>query len=515
MSIHGYGIIGAWENSTCGKIAVATKGGKKYFLKKYQTPVAPVNNGTLDARTIAHNQELFDRFVDLRKTVNSRIRPIAGSGGNIIIPCEEFLDGNQFVEASEFVENAVPRRELVGVLGSLSFDTKKLLMKTAAGALASVHGKHIVHSDLKLENLLLVRNDAGNYVAKLLDFDSSYPVDRQPDELVGTIDYYSPELGAYMDDEDNAEELKKNVNEKTDIFSLGLIYHFYLSGEFPRPESLPEELRKCQEGGMIIYPWIALNCGGRLRLSPAITAPKYVALISDMLSIRPEDRPTALEVLKRLQAPETSDGDPVLDEPFPAHGIVLDKTALLAAQVVRLEKTVVESRNKYKLLYRDGMRETLSKEELLEKGYAKASICVGFDGPRPEYGIALAEDILKRRGFVSGKNETVSGIQGYNLYRADGRATFFKIETLVAMGYAKKTEDAKPKVVKPVTEVFAEPWPEHKIELIPDVIKRKGYVGLSQATKDGIKGYELFRPDGSGQFIRVEMLLIQKMARKL
>ena len=31
MSIHGYEIIGAWENSTCGKIAVATKGGKKYF----------------------------------------------------------------------------------------------------------------------------------------------------------------------------------------------------------------------------------------------------------------------------------------------------------------------------------------------------------------------------------------------------------------------------------------------------------------------------------------------------
>ena len=64
MTIHGYEIVGDWENSTCGKIASATKGGKKYFLKKYQTPVAPMDSGTLNAKTFAHNKKLFEDFVD-------------------------------------------------------------------------------------------------------------------------------------------------------------------------------------------------------------------------------------------------------------------------------------------------------------------------------------------------------------------------------------------------------------------------------------------------------------------
>ena len=83
--------------------------------------------------------------------------------------------------------------ELEGVLASLSVDVKKLLMQTAAGALFSVHNKHIIHSDLKLKNVLLVRNKTGNYVAKLIDFDSSYFIDKKPEEIIGTIDYYSPE----------------------------------------------------------------------------------------------------------------------------------------------------------------------------------------------------------------------------------------------------------------------------------------------------------------------------------
>ena len=54
MTFHGYELVEDWKNSNCGKVAVGTKGGKKYFLKKYQTPVAPIDNGTLDAKTFEH-----------------------------------------------------------------------------------------------------------------------------------------------------------------------------------------------------------------------------------------------------------------------------------------------------------------------------------------------------------------------------------------------------------------------------------------------------------------------------
>ena len=184
MMFHGYELTSEWKNSQCGQTAKARKEGKGYFLKKYQTPVAPLNNGTLDAKTFAHNKKLFEEFVDIRKRVNATIRTIAGPGGNIVIPCDEFIEGNQYIEAAELVDGVVEEDELEGVLASLSVDVKKLLMQTAAGALFGVHSKKIVHSDLKLKNVLLVRNSTGNYVAKLIDFDSSYFVDEKPYEVV-------------------------------------------------------------------------------------------------------------------------------------------------------------------------------------------------------------------------------------------------------------------------------------------------------------------------------------------
>ena len=217
MKFHGYELVSDWKNSQCGQTASAVRAGKKYFLKKYQTPVAPINNGTLDAKTFAHNEKLFNEFVDTRKRVNAAIRTIAGSGGNIVIPCDEFIEGNQYVEAAEFVDGAIDDDETEGVLASLSVDVKKLLMQTAAGALFSVHSKGIIHSDLKLKNVLLVRNKTGNYVAKLIDFDSSYFVDEKPEEIVGTIDYYSPELGEYADSFHLASGKLQTICYKADI----------------------------------------------------------------------------------------------------------------------------------------------------------------------------------------------------------------------------------------------------------------------------------------------------------
>lgn len=522
MVINGYELIDGWQNSTCGKIATATKGGEKYFLKKYQTPVAPINNGTLDAKTFANNKKLFENFVTIRKTVNSRIRPIAGRGGNIIIPCEEFIDGNQLVEVSEFVKDAVPRGELVGILSSLSLETKKMIMKTAAGALSSIHGKHIVHSDLKLENLLLVRNSAGNYVVKMLDFDSSFPIDNKPEEIIGTIDYYSPELGRYVDAEDEEEEMKKYITEKTDIFSLGLIYHFYLSGEFPEAVSLTERLQKRKDKGKIIYPWIALNSGCELQLSPEIKSAKYISLISDMLSINPEDRPTALEVLKRLQSSEAEEERVIIEEPFPEHKISFIKDAIVSANVLKITKYISGSDKKYNVLYKGGKKRSLTKDEMLSNGYAKPIAPTGLTSPWPEHNIEYDAAKLASRGFVSSENVIHGGVKSYKLFRADGSESFFKLEMLLAMKYARKKDSAPCVVDKESTEscdvstdCFAEPWPEHKITFDIEIIKKKGYTSSTTKTKNGIKGYEFIRRNGIPQFIVVDMLIIQKMAKRI
>ena len=236
--IRGYEIVSAWKNGQCGKTARAQKSGKGYFIKVYQTPVEPVRNGALDERTFNNNKAKFEKFVARRKSINAKLREIAGEGGNIVIPREEFIDNHHYVEVSELIEGTISEDELETTLNSLPFSVKKLLMLTAAGALISVHGKNIVHSDLKLKNVLLAKNKSGNYVAKLIDFDSSYFLDDIPEQLGGSVDYCSPELGVCASNEDDCEELSKMLTCKSDIFSLGLIFHYYLAGALPQPKTL-------------------------------------------------------------------------------------------------------------------------------------------------------------------------------------------------------------------------------------------------------------------------------------
>lgn len=502
MIMHGYELISEWKNCTCGKITKARKDGKDYFLKKYQTPVAPMDNGTLDAKTFAHNQKLFEDFVDTRKRINAAIRTIAGPGGNIVIPCDEFIEGNQYVEVAEFVDGAVEEEELEGVLSGLSVDVKKLLMQTAAGALFSVHSKKVVHSDLKPKNVLLIRNSAGNYVAKLIDFDCSYFVDQKPDEVVGTIDYYSPELGAYADAEDDREVIGEKLTEKSDIFSLGLIFHFYLSGSLPTPVSLTKRLLERQAKGKVIYCWVALNSGCELQLSPAIKNPNYMSLIRDMLSLNPDDRPSASEVLKRLK-----EADPVIEEPWPEHFIILDRDKLNAAEVVGIKKIVQSGEKKYELLFADGKKSTLSKTDLIHKKYVKNIASGEFCEPWSEHHIEFDVKRIRSRGFVFGEQAEQAGVKGYYFYRADSTATFLRLEMLLAMKYARKVMDSEE------MEIGMElPWPEHPIAFDLDAIQMRGFVNVKRDSISGINGYRLTKSDGTNQFIRIEILLVQKMA---
>ena len=70
----------------------------------------------------------------------------------------------------------------------------------------------------------------------------------------------------------------------------------------------------------------------------------------------------------------------------------------------------------------------------------------------------------------------------------------------------------KPELLK--TSEFADPWPEHKIKLDIAAIKSKGYVRSERKNMNGVNGYLFFREDGSNQFIRAEIMVVQKMAHK-
>jgi len=79
---------------------------------------------------------------------------------------------------------------------------------------------------------------------------------------------------------------------------------------------------------------------------------------------------------------------------------------------------------------------------------------------------------------------------------------------------SETTKAKKPR--KPLFgSAYASPWPEHKIEFDKAVIQSKGFVRSERETLNGVNGYMFYREVGTSQFIRVEMALIQKMARKI
>ncbi len=80
---------------------------------------------------------------------------------------------------------------------------------------------------------------------------------------------------------------------------------------------------------------------------------------------------------------------------------------------------------------------------------------------------------------------------------------------------APRVRREKPPKKKKVKNSYAKPWPEHHIKFDKEALQAKGYVRSEQETMGSIHGYRLYRADDSSQFIRMEMLLVQKLAVKL
>lgn len=130
----------------------------------------------------------------------------------------------------------------------------------ACEALAEAHAARIVHRDLKPANLFLARQPGGQVVVKVLDFGISKEINGKQQALtqtaavMGTPYYMSPEQ----------MRSSKNVDERSDIWALGVILYELVSGKLPfsadaltevvalilqnEPEDLRTLVPECPEG---------------------------------------------------------------------------------------------------------------------------------------------------------------------------------------------------------------------------------------------------------------------------
>jgi serine/threonine protein kinase len=271
----------------------AERDGRVYFLKRFLSPTYPDDAAPGSERTKARKRARCAAFEAHHRGIQAAMAPLTSYGGNLIATLDFFRHGAKYYKVTEKVDLAGLEPSDVASLG---FPSQLVLLKTVAHSLKILHDLEIVHSDLKPSNVMIKRTELG-YTTKLIDFDSSYIVGSPPppEDIVGTMNYYSPELVRYIQGAAEPGEL----TQASDIFALGLIYAEYLTGAPPEP------------GPGHHNAAIAVLDGAVLQVRAGSAPDAVRALVERMLLLDPAARPTVAEVhatLMGLRAPASTKG---------------------------------------------------------------------------------------------------------------------------------------------------------------------------------------------------------------
>jgi len=153
-----------------------------------------------------------------------------------------------------------------------------------ADALIACHDLKILHRDLKPENIFLTHTAGGRPIIKLLDFGVAKALDAprkmnltDPGTAVGTPEYMSPE-----------QFMNQEMDQRSDIYSLGLVLYYMLAGHAPFTSDKYGELLIMQVKHA--PPPLTLHPRGRPPLPPALEQ-----VVMRCLEKEPEERWQSME----------------------------------------------------------------------------------------------------------------------------------------------------------------------------------------------------------------------------
>lgn len=255
------------------------KDGRKYFIKEFIDPVYPADQTLSDSirkRKIMGCRAFSDKRIGFYQAINR------AADGNLVRVEEFFRCGSHYYVAMPWIDS---QKLTIERITGESLERRLLLCMTVAHGIMRLHAQGIVHADIKATNVLVSRTETGNLVGKIIDYDCGFPESDPPElgELSCDQVYVSPEAWLFICDEEC------ELTTKMDVFSMGLLFHQYLSGQMPAYDT--EE-----------YHCVGDSVLAGVMPTPSPTLPaKLRQLMLRMLAEEPDDRCTAAEAYDILR----------------------------------------------------------------------------------------------------------------------------------------------------------------------------------------------------------------------
>ncbi|MCK5056227.1 MAG: protein kinase [Candidatus Aminicenantes bacterium] len=202
---------------------------------------------------------------------------------NIIKISERGESGGNLYMAMELLKGRTLEQKL-REQGRLKLDEAIHIMTQVSDALVRIHGKNIIHRDMKPANIMLIEKDGDENYVKVLDFGLARAEFQtrltRTGIMVGTTNYLSPE-----------QITNSGISTASDIFSSGIIFYEMVCGSKPFFGESESDIIRAILDTQPVAPGT---------FSPDIPE-KLDELIIRMLAKDKKSRPTGKGILKTLQ----------------------------------------------------------------------------------------------------------------------------------------------------------------------------------------------------------------------
>lgn len=190
---------------------------------------------------------LKPQFINDHKFIDSFRRESQAAASlshpNIVNIYDVGREGNIHYIVMELIEGKT-LSDYIHEQGPMAYPKVIILSKQIAAALSFAHKNHIIHRDVKPHNIMITPSGT----AKITDFGIAKAVNAativdNTEGIIGSVHYFSPEQarGGYVD-------------EKSDIYSLGIVMYEMLTGRVPFDGDNPVNIALMHINGEMVPP---------------------------------------------------------------------------------------------------------------------------------------------------------------------------------------------------------------------------------------------------------------------